>query len=102
MNKPAKVIIIERSLSCFMWGLLGLIPVLGVPMALRAMQQNWRVSRDAKGTWNPAHRYLLWGIVCARVGVFAFIILLGAALIIVSNANGGAASLNGHSLCRIF
>jgi hypothetical protein len=69
-SPPLKAALIERSLSCFIWGLLGLIPVLGMPMALRSMQQHWRTKPQTVEVWNPARRYRLWGIVCARVGFF--------------------------------
>jgi hypothetical protein len=93
---------IERSLSCFAWGLLGLIPVLGIPMAIRSIQQHWHVSRDCKGLWNPAHRYLLWGIVCARVGGTFSVIIATTIAIVVYVGGVGNQSLNSHSLFRIF
>ena len=100
--KPLKVLLIERSLSCFIWGLLGLIPVLGIPMAIYSMQQHWRLKRDRNGMWNPAGRYLLWGIVCARVGGIVSVIIVTTVVIVVSFAAMGNESLNTHTLFRIF
>jgi hypothetical protein len=102
MNKPLKVLMIERSLSCFVWGLFGLIPALGIPMAIHAMQQHWRVKRDCRGLWNPAGRYLLWGIVCARVGGVFSVIIATTIAIVLYVGSFGAQSLNTHTLFRIF
>lgn len=101
-TKPLKVVMIERSLSCFVWGLLGLMPVLGIPMAIYSMQQHWRVKRDAKGLWNPSGRYLLWGIVCARVGGAFSVIIITAIVIAVYVGSFGNESANTHTLFRIF
>jgi hypothetical protein len=101
-TKPLKVLMIERSLSCFVWGLLGLIPVLGIPMAIHSMHQHWCVKRDSKDFWNPAGRYLLWGVVCARVGGVISVLIVGTIVILVSFKAMGNESLNTHSLFRIF
>lgn len=82
-TKPIKVLIIERSLSCFYYGVIGLIPVLGIPLAIRSMQQYWRVQRDSKGIWNPAEFYLKWGLRCARISLAVVVILLAGILLIV-------------------
>ena len=65
----AKIEMIERSLRCFALGLLGLLPVIGIPMAVAALGQYWRVKRASRGIWNPAGRYLFWGGICARLGL---------------------------------
>ena len=79
---PPKVEMIESSLRCFRLGLLGLLPVIGIPMAIRSLLLHRRVKRSQTGDWNPAHRYLRWGAICARMGLvlFLFIPLAIAAL----------------------
>jgi ABC-type phosphate transport system permease subunit len=69
-----RVEMIERSLRCFVLGLLGLIPVLGIPMSLMALRQHRLVMRVKRDTWNPAQRYLFWGAVCARMGLCILIL----------------------------
>ncbi|MDB6056554.1 MAG: hypothetical protein JWO95_398 [Verrucomicrobiales bacterium] len=81
--KPIKVLMIERSLRCFYCGVMGLIPVLGVPLAIWSMQQYWRVKRDTKGMWNPAETYLKWGLRSARISLATFVILLGSITVLV-------------------
>jgi len=76
MKPPlTKVEMIERSMSCFRWGLLGLLPVIGIPMAVRALLHYHRVKSGPAGVWNPARRYLRWGGICARLGLWVFLVI---------------------------
>jgi hypothetical protein len=70
-----KIEMIECSLRCFVYGLLGLVPILGIPMAVRSAALYRRVKRGRGEMWNPAHRYLFWGGVCARMGVALFLLI---------------------------
>ena len=70
-----KVEMIERSLSCFRLGLVGLIPLIGVPFAVRSLQHAHRVKHGQGAVWNPAQRYLFWGALCARMGLWPILIL---------------------------
>ena len=63
-----KTEMIERSLRCFVLGLFGLLPVIGIPMAVMSLAEYRRVMRGQGDMWNPAHRYLFWGGMCARAG----------------------------------
>jgi hypothetical protein len=78
-----KMEMIECSLRCFMWGLPGLLPVIGVPMAVRALLQYRRVKFGQGDMWNPAHCYLFWGGVCARFGLILPLLLVTAIIAIV-------------------
>lgn len=71
-----KVEAIERSLRCFTMGLIGLLPVLGVPFALLALDNYSRVKRNLGLEWNPAQRYLTWGLATAVSGLFLTIVTL--------------------------
>ncbi len=64
-----KIELIECSLRCFAYGLIGLLPVIGIPMALRSVAEYRRVKRNGGEMWNPADRYLFWGALCARMGL---------------------------------
>jgi hypothetical protein len=70
----AKIEMIERSMSCFMLGLFALLPVIGIPMAVMALAQYRRVKLGQGAMWNPAHRYLFWGVLCARLGLWPIVI----------------------------
>jgi hypothetical protein len=71
----SKIEMMERSLRCFIYGLLGLLPVIGIPMAVLSVAQYRRVKRGRGEMWNPAHRYLFWGGVCARMGLALFLLV---------------------------
>lgn len=72
MNPPptrANAREIERSLHCFVLGGLGLLPVIGLPLALFALMAFRRVCVENQGRWNPARAYLIWGFVLGSIGV---------------------------------
>ena len=48
---------------------LCLLPVLGLPMCISAFRQAGRVKRLAVGQWNPGHRYVRRGLICAGWGM---------------------------------
>jgi hypothetical protein len=66
---------IERSLRCFAFGLLGLLPVIGIPMAIYASSEYRHVKRGLADRWNPAQRYAFWGALCARLGLALFLVI---------------------------
>jgi hypothetical protein len=78
MNSEApisKVEMIERSLRCFQFGLLSLIPILGIPFAIVALAEYGRIKRRRGATWNPAKKQLFWGTQCARLTFWPTFIL---------------------------
>jgi len=80
-----KIEVIQRSLRCFTLGLIGILPLLGVPFALFALD-NFRQVRRGLGTqWNPARTYLRWGLATAISGLFLTVVLTFVVAIIVVN-----------------
>lgn len=75
-----KIELIERSLRVFAFGLPGIIPIFGTPLAIVALMNNIRIKRHAGPQWNPAQRYLVWGRVCARIGILITIIASASGL----------------------
>lgn len=67
LTPMGKIEMIQRSQRCFMYGLIGLLPLIGIPMMFRAAVEYFRVKKSWPGQWNPASRYLFWGMVCVRV-----------------------------------
>ena len=65
-----RIEIIERSMRCFRLGLIGLLPVIGIPMAATALAQGRRVKFDQGAMWNPAERYLIWASRCVLIAIF--------------------------------
>jgi hypothetical protein len=64
-----KIEMIERSMRCFVLGLFGLLPVIGIPMALMALRESSRVKFGQGAMWNPANRYRVWGGFCAGIAL---------------------------------
>lgn len=90
MNTSAPMIrieLIDRSVRCFVMGLFGLLPVIGIPLAIASMRQHWRIRQIQDALPNPAHRYLYWGIVFSRVAValMAIEITITAAIITMAS-----------------
>ena len=81
MPTPAdKVRVIEQSLRCFAFGLLSLIPLLGLPFAVLAVVRHRNAWSQGDGEWNPTKAYLVWGFGLAWLGG---LISLGALAIFV-------------------
>jgi len=77
-----RIEMIEHSLRCFVYGLISLLPVIGLPMAVLSTAQYRRVQRGQGEMWNPAHRYHFWGGVCARMSLSLFLVVPVAVIII--------------------
>jgi hypothetical protein len=86
----AKIQMLNGSMRCFVFGMLGLLPVFGLPFALAALWISGRVRVKEKQLWNAARPYRIWGVVCAAAGtiLWGFILML----IIYSTATNS----NGH------
>jgi hypothetical protein len=68
MNAAAKIQMLKSSMRCFAFGLLGLLPVIGLPFAVAALWIAGRVRMKEKQFWNAARPYRICGVVCAAVG----------------------------------
>lgn len=70
MNTDAsiKIQMIKGSLRCFVFGVLGLLPVIGPPFALAALWISGRIRVKERSYWNAARPYRIWGITSAAVG----------------------------------
>jgi hypothetical protein len=72
-----KVEVIQRSLRCFTLGLIGLLPVLGIPFAVMALANFFQVKGAIGAQWNPAQQYLTWGMATALCGLFLTVVIAG-------------------------
>ena len=64
----AKIKMLRGSMQCFAFGLLGLLPIIGLPFALAALWISGSVRRREKKFWNAAKPYRLLGSICAAIG----------------------------------
>jgi len=67
-DTDAKIQMLQSSVRCFVCGLLGLLPVIGLPFAIAALWISGRVRVKEKQMWNAAQSYRAWGVVCAAGG----------------------------------
>jgi hypothetical protein len=79
----AKIKMLNSSMQCFVFGMLGLIPVIGLPFALAALWISGRVRVKEKQLWNAARPYRIWGVVCAAFGT---VLWTGVLAIVVARA----------------
>jgi hypothetical protein len=87
----AKIKMLNRSMRCFVFGMLGLIPVIGLPFALAALWISGRVRLAEKQMWNAAQPYRIWGVVCAAVGTVLWsgvLIIVVARLLMIAQGLG--------------
>ena len=77
-NAAAKIRMMEGSIRCFIFGLLGLLPLIGIPFGIAALSYSGVARADERRFWNPAQPYRICGVVCAAVGVifWSFILML--------------------------
>jgi hypothetical protein len=81
----AKLKMMKASIRCLVFGLFGLLPVVGLPFAAAALVSSGQARLREKRFWNPAKPYRLIGVVCAALGtIFWFIVL---SLIIYNNVS---------------
>ena len=68
-NIPAaKIKMMKASIRCLIFGLLGLLPIIGLPFALAALWLSGLVRAKEKLFWNAARPYRIWGVACAAIG----------------------------------
>jgi len=58
------------SVCCFVYSLIGLIPLVGIPFAAAAMVRSRQVRKADSLGWNPADRYLS---AARRIGPLGFL-----------------------------
>jgi hypothetical protein len=73
----AKIRMIKSSLHCFTCGMLGLLPVIGLPFAVAALVISPKVRAGQQRFWNPARPYWMAGVVCAAIGIIFWVSLVG-------------------------
>jgi len=84
----AKLKMMKASIRCLVYGLLALVPVIGLPFGIAALWVSGRVRRQEQQLWNAAKPYRLVGVACGALatigwaGVLIFVLgnLLLAAL----------------------
>ena len=81
-----RITAIEQSLTVFVCGIIGLLPVLGVLPAVHALVCWGRVRSRYGDQWNPASAYLKGGAVLAALGVLNSILVVGVVCLAIASA----------------
>jgi hypothetical protein len=68
----AKIRMMKASIRCLVLGLLGMLPLIGLPFALAAMLFSFRARREERRLWNPAKLQRIMGLVCAALGALVW------------------------------
>jgi hypothetical protein len=74
-----KIKMMKGSIRCLIFGVLALVPVIGLAFGLAALWLSGLVRQDEKQFWNAARPYRVLGVTCAAVGT----ILWGSLLVFV-------------------
>ncbi|MEW6158195.1 MAG: hypothetical protein AB1813_12225 [Verrucomicrobiota bacterium] len=59
---PDKVRVIERSLRCFVFGLIGFVPLLGVALAFQAVRLHRSIRNETGEDWSAVPLGICWAI----------------------------------------
>jgi hypothetical protein len=78
-DAAAKIAMLKGSMRCFVFGLVGLLPFIGLPFGFVSLWISGVVRQREKQYWNAAKPYRICGIVAAATGAFVSVII--AALI---------------------
>jgi hypothetical protein len=76
-----QVTLIRKSLTIFVCGLIGALPILGVVPAVYALISALQIHFSSRQTWNPASRYLRVGAALALTGIGISALIVAAAII---------------------
>jgi hypothetical protein len=68
-DAAAKIAMLKGSSRCFVYGMLSLLPVIGLPFAIGALVSSGRARVREKQYWNAAKPYRIWGVICAITGI---------------------------------
>ncbi len=75
-----RITAIRKSLTVFVCGLIGFLPIIGIVPAIFALVGWARVASSYGKQWNPAASYLSWGARLATLGLLVSALLVTALL----------------------
>ncbi len=73
----AKIEMLKNSLRCFVFGLVGLLPIIGFPFAIVSLLFSAKVRTGQKHFWNAARPYWIGGLVFSGLGILFSLTLAG-------------------------
>ena len=78
----AKIKMMKASTRCLIYGMLALVPAIGLPFGLVALWLSGRIRLQEEHFWNPAKPYRIIGLACGALGT---ILWAGILLLIFGN-----------------
>jgi hypothetical protein len=78
-----RIAAVELSLRCFVYSLIGLVPLVGLPFAMAAIVRSRRAPKADTPDWNPADRYLVAARRLAPLGFLTTAVFLGLACVVL-------------------
>jgi hypothetical protein len=92
-----RIAAVKSSLRCFVYSLIGLVPLIGIPFAIAAVVRGRQVSGVDRLGWNPGDRYLK---AARRLGPLGFltsaIFLLAVFVVLPALLGDGGGCSSGH------
>ena len=72
----AKIKMMKGSIRCLIYGVLSLLPVIGLPFGLAALWISGRIRTKEKQLWNAAKPYRQIGVACGALGTILWAAIL--------------------------
>ncbi len=76
-----RIIVIRKSMTAFVCGLIGFLPIIGLLPGLHALYCWNHIRTHYPDEWNPAAAYLNWGTRLAVLGLGLSALLVGVVLV---------------------
>jgi hypothetical protein len=87
-TEARQIRMLERSLDCFRYGFVGLVPIIGVPWAVAAVRGYVHARAAGRDLWNPAAHLAMSGFVLGLCGMLWFALqLLALAGLVLAGAS---------------
>lgn len=91
----AKITMINGSLRCFAFGLLALLPGIGIPFAIVALWTAGRVRGYERKHWNAAGPYRTIGVICAATGLIFWFVVVALIVFNAAASDSGTGGIHG-------
>jgi hypothetical protein len=77
----ARIIVIRKSLTAFVCGLFGFLPIIGLLPGFYALLCWNHIRSRYPNEWNPASAYLSWGTALALFGLLFSALIVAAVFV---------------------
>jgi hypothetical protein len=92
-----RIATVKSSLRCFVYSLVGLVPLIGIPFSIAAIVRSRQMPEAQSGGWNPGDRYLKAARRLGPLGFLTSAIFLLVVFCALPALFGDGAGFSGHS-----